>query len=78
MIDSSQHKYNHMHCCAEGLTLQCLSLKTVALLVGCHGDGVAIYVMMLGLREVISELLHDSTSCTCVATFLPEILLWGM
>ena len=23
---SSQHKYNHMHCCAEGLALQCLSL----------------------------------------------------
>ena len=22
---SSTHKYNHMHCCAEGLALQCLS-----------------------------------------------------
>ena len=23
--DRSTHKYNHMHCCAEGLALQCLS-----------------------------------------------------
>ena len=22
----STHKYNHMHCCAKGLALQCLSL----------------------------------------------------
>ena len=24
------HKYNHMHCCAEGLALQCLSCWSVS------------------------------------------------
>ena len=29
---SSQHKYNHMHCCAEGLALQCLSFMKFPLI----------------------------------------------
>ena len=27
--DRLTHKYNHMHCCAEGLALQCLSFIIV-------------------------------------------------
>ena len=48
VIDSGQHKYNHMQCCTKGLALQCLSLYIL------HRASVCIHSRMTANRNFVT------------------------